>query len=91
MRTILKRQIAALSTPSEVVQRGVADCLPSLISYLEETEKKETFDKLLETLTKTESFEESRGAAYGLTGCVRGCGISSLKSYGVLDYLKVRL
>ena len=88
VRAILQRMLQVLPTPSAVVQQGVASCLPPLIPFLSEDERSETTGKLLQMVTRGESYAERRGAAYGLAGLVKGCGISSLKSYGILDALK---
>ena len=44
--------------------------------------------RLLYTLTESDSYGERRGAAFGLAGAVKGLGIVALKKYGVLDALK---
>lgn len=88
IRVVLSRLIQVISTPSAVVQRGVADCLSPLMPFLDENERRETANTFLNMLTCSESYAERRGAAFGLAGLVKGCGISSLKSFGLLDRLK---
>lgn len=41
------------------------------------------------TLTGSETYGQRRGAAYGIASCCKGCGIASLKKFGVMDFLKV--
>ena len=45
-------------------------------------------DRLLDTLFGTESYAERRGAAFGLAGVVKGLGIPTLKSLGIMIKLQ---
>jgi hypothetical protein len=78
----------ALKTPSEAVQRAVSSCISPLIKSPVVKDKIESYIKnMLEQLvagSKTD-YGHRRGAAYGLAGIIKGLGISSLKTYGVLD------
>ena len=77
-----------LSTPSEAVQRSVADCLPSLAQVLDEDERRALVESLLAQVTHGAGYAERRGAAFGLAGAVKGMGIGSLKLFGVMDAVK---
>ena len=88
LRLILGRLLDVLSTPSETVQRSVADCLPGLMGALSEEERQALVARLTRQLTTSPKYGERRGAAFGLAGAVKGMGISALKSFGIMDTLK---
>jgi HEAT repeat protein len=83
---IMDNLLAALSTPSEAVQRSIAKCLPPLIKM-----QKDRAENLLlgtmDTLRTAEGFAERRGAAFGLAGLVKGLGLSSLKAHQIIPKL----
>ena len=87
-RRVLARLVDVLSTPSEAVQRSVADCLPSLAQVLDEDERRALVESLLAQVTHGAGYAERRGAAFGLAGAVKGMGIGSLKLFGVMDAVK---
>ena len=89
VRSILDRLVEVLSTPSEAVQRSVSDCLPPLMASLSEDERRALVQRLLALVTTGPRYGDGRGVAYGLSGVVKGLGISALKAYGVVDALKV--
>ena len=91
VRAILTRLLEVLSTPSEAVQRSVADCLPPLMKKLNEDEQRALVDALLQQLTASEGYADRRGAAFGLAGAVKGIGMSSLKGMNIMDTLKVAI
>uniref|UniRef100_A0AC34R7U8 Uncharacterized protein n=1 Tax=Panagrolaimus sp. JU765 TaxID=591449 RepID=A0AC34R7U8_9BILA len=68
---IFKTLIEALSTPSESVQRSVANCLPGLVGFIE-TESIETLEQLLHIMEVSDNYGDRRGAAYGIAAIVRG-------------------
>jgi HEAT repeat protein len=89
--SIVNTLLEVLMTPSEVVQRSVSDRLPPLIKSLMAINKpfiEETVSNLLQTCLEGEKYGDRRGAAYGLSGCVKGLGLSSLKSFGIMEALK---
>ena len=88
LRQILARLVDVLSTPSEAVQRSVADCLPSLARALDEDERRALAESLLAQVTGGAGYADRRGAAFGLAGAVKGMGIGSLKLFGVMDTVK---
>ena len=86
MKPIVARLIESLSTPSQMVQEAVANCLPHLITSFRE-EAPMIVEKLLQLLLESESYGERKGAAYGIAGIVKGLGILSLKQLGIMDTL----
>ncbi|KAJ3031271.1 translational activator of GCN4 [Rhizophlyctis rosea] len=84
---VIGKLIETLKTPSEPVQMAVAECLPALIKVHKDGAGT-LVQRLLRQLTGSEKYGERRGAAYGLAGVVKGCGIGSLKDLGVMAALK---
>lgn len=91
-RSIVGLLLGVLNTPSEAVQRAVSNCLPRLVQPL--ADSREYVEGLLGQLLAAlkegghGGYGLRRGAAYGLSGAVKGLGIGSLKGYGVLETLK---
>ncbi|GIL73837.1 hypothetical protein Vretimale_5312 [Volvox reticuliferus] len=82
--------LGVLGTPSESVQRSVSNCLPPLVAPLaSNTEYTQGLvDRLLAQLTKGASYGERRGAAFGLSGLVKGLGIMAMKNFNIMESLK---
>ncbi|GLC46160.1 hypothetical protein PLESTB_001196200 [Pleodorina starrii] len=82
--------MGVLGTPSESVQRSVSNCLPPLVAPLaSNTEYTQGLvDRLLTQLTKGATYGERRGAAFGLSGLVKGLGIMAMKNFNIMDSLK---
>eukprot|EP01138_Halocafeteria_seosinensis_P013658 gb/GECG01013949.1/.p1 GENE.gb/GECG01013949.1/~~gb/GECG01013949.1/.p1 ORF type:complete len:2694 (+),score=312.58 gb/GECG01013949.1/:1-8082(+) len=78
---------ASRNTPSEPVQRSVARCLPPLVKK-QKSEMHSTFSNILAVITGAETYGERRGAAYALAGCVKGAGISVLRSMDIISTLE---
>ena len=79
----------ALNTPSERVQRAVADCLSPIIAVLKSHEKAPEFlESLMNRIINAASYGERRGAAFGLSAVVKGLGIGCLKLYNIVERLK---
>lgn len=91
-RSIIGLLLDVLSTPSEAVQRAVSNCLPRLVQPLAGDKEyvQGLLDRLLEELRAggPGGYGLRRGAAYGVSGVVKGLGIASLKGFGVLESLK---
>lgn len=83
---IVNRMIKTLETPSEGVQSAISRCIAPLVPKFE-TKLDEYFDLLFETLFKGSSLAVRRGAAFGMSGLVRGSGIKSLSSYNIIRKL----
>lgn len=90
VKSIVDTLVEVLTTPSEAVQRAVSDCLPPLVSALQGDAAfvEATVQRLLDRALRGASYGDRRGAAFGLAGAVKGLGLSSLKSYGIMDALK---
>lgn len=86
IQPIVRKLLAALSTPSESVQEAVANCLPHLVPLIRD-DVQQMVKKLLQQLTKSENYGERRGAAYGIAGIVKGLGILSLKQMDIMPKL----
>lgn len=86
IKPIVAKLIEALSTPSQMVQEAVANCLPYLIPSFKE-EAPQLLQKLLQLLLDSDNYGERKGAAYGIAGIVKGLGILSLKQLGIMDKL----
>jgi HEAT repeat protein len=86
VKPIVAKLIEALSTPSQMVQEAVANCLPYLIPVFKE-EAPSLLQKLIQLLLESDSYGERKGAAYGIAGIIKGLGILSLKQLGIMDAL----
>lgn len=86
IQPIVKRLLAALSTPSQTVQEAVANCLPHLMPSVKD-EANGMIKKLLNQLVKSEKYGERKGAAYGIAAIVKGLGILSLKQLDIMNKL----
>ena len=52
------------------------------------TEPQSLVDRLLQQLTHGASYGERRGAAFGLSGLVKGLGIMAMRNYNIMESLK---
>ncbi len=83
VKAILKTLVETLDTPSEPVQVAVSNVLPPLVR-MARADSLALVSGLLMKLTKGEGYAARRGAAFGLAGAVRGLGLPSLKTHGIL-------
>ncbi|OQV22263.1 eIF-2-alpha kinase activator GCN1 [Hypsibius exemplaris] len=83
IRPVVHQLLAALSTPSEEVQKAVGGCIAPLVVNIEE-DIRQVVPNLLHVLYESESYAHRRGAAYGLAGVFQGLGIMSLKDYDIM-------
>ena len=88
VKQILERLLEVLETPSESVQRKVADAFPPLMKQLATEEEKRALIEDLPKLSQGKSYAVRRGAAFGIAGAVKGIGMGSLKGMGVMDSIK---
>ncbi len=85
--TTVERLGAALMTPSESVQRSVADCMAPLIAKMR-AQAGPLLDEYLAKATTGKTYGDRRGAAYGLSAVVKGLGIAALKQHNVMGTLE---
>ena len=86
VKPIVAQLIAALSVPSEKVQRAVALCLPALVPAIK-GETKPTIKGLISLMLDSQQYGERRGGAHGLAGIIKGLGLLSIKHLGILETL----
>lgn len=86
IKPIVAKLISALSTPSEMVQEAVANCLPPLIPAFKD-DAPAMLKTLLQLLLESDKPSERRGAAHGIAGIIKGLGILSLKQLGITEAL----
>ncbi|KAK5667273.1 translational activator of GCN4 [Batrachochytrium dendrobatidis] len=85
---VVGKLIDTLQTPSELVQVAVSECLPPLVK-VNRTDLPKIIAGLLDQLFNAPKYGMRRGAAYGLAGIVKGCGIVSLKDFNIMSSLKL--
>ena len=87
--SITRSLVQALDTPSESVQRSVADCLCPLVTLLKASDMvKELLESLLVKVVNGETYGQRRGAAFGLSAFVKGVGLPCLKQFDIVNRLK---
>jgi hypothetical protein len=87
VRSTVTTLLETLNTPSEPVQKAVSACLPPLAKVLK-SESGRIIARLVETITRGDSFAVRRGAAFGLAGCIKGFGLGTLKAHDVMTSLE---
>lgn len=87
VHTVVDKLLDVLNTPSESVQRVVSTCLSPLIQSKQD-EGLALVTRLLDQMMKSERYGERRRAAFGLSGVVKGFGISFLKSIRLRLFFK---
>lgn len=89
LMSITDTMIQALKTPSESVQKAVADCLVSLVQILKNNELIQTkLEGLMDRVMNADSYGERRGAAFGISAFVKGLGIPSLRQHDIVNRAK---
>ncbi|KAL6583512.1 eIF-2-alpha kinase activator GCN1 [Orobanche minor] len=74
VQAVVEKLFYLLNTPSEDVQRAVSSCLSPLMKSKQ--------------LMKSEKYGQRRGAAFGLSGVVKGLGIRSLENCGIASVIR---
>lgn len=87
---VIDQLLTTLSTPSESVQLAIAQCLPSLVAK-DPAHQADYLHNMLSLLADGRNYAERRGAAFGLSGIVKGCGVSSLQAMQVLQSLEAAI
>lgn len=85
---VVDKLLEALSTSSDDVQKAVMQCLPPLFKLTSGKTAPKLIESLLKQLFEGETRIIRKGAAYGIAGVVKGCGIGSLNDYQILSALK---
>lgn len=85
---VIGKLMETLKTPSEAVQVAVSECLPPLVKMIPKSAEG-LLEQLLAELFEGKKYAERRGAAYGIAGVVKGAGVSSLKTFGIMSKLKL--
>eukprot|EP01104_Vermistella_antarctica_P000635 TRINITY_DN10784_c0_g1_i1.p1 TRINITY_DN10784_c0_g1~~TRINITY_DN10784_c0_g1_i1.p1 ORF type:complete len:1739 (-),score=418.79 TRINITY_DN10784_c0_g1_i1:1-4593(-) len=94
--SVIERLIETLNTPSEAVQKAVAKSIAPLLRKLYDAggagggvgDVQKTADRLLQILSASSStYASRRGAAYGIAGLVKGCGLRSLQQCNIMPTL----
>eukprot|EP00735_Rhodelphis_limneticus_P006871 TRINITY_DN1932_c0_g1::TRINITY_DN1932_c0_g1_i1::g.23049::m.23049 TRINITY_DN1932_c0_g1::TRINITY_DN1932_c0_g1_i1::g.23049 ORF type:complete len:2717 (+),score=940.13,sp/F4I893/ILA_ARATH/35.18/0.0,HEAT/PF02985.17/1.4e+03,HEAT/PF02985.17/1.4e+03,HEAT/PF02985.17/1.9e+03,HEAT/PF02985.17/67,HEAT/PF02985.17/6.2e+03,HEAT/PF02985.17/34,HEAT/PF02985.17/3.3e+03,HEAT/PF02985.17/0.11,HEAT/PF02985.17/0.013,HEAT/PF02985.17/0.069,HEAT/PF02985.17/1.4e+03,HEAT/PF02985.17/0.012,HEAT/PF02985.17/8e+03,HEAT/PF02985.17 len=83
---ITDKLLEVLRTPSELVQRTVAKCLPGLMTVVK-PHAQDLVPQMLKRLFDGQTMADRRGAAFGLAGMVKGLGLASLKQFEVIAAL----
>lgn len=87
--SIIDTLIKSLKTPSESVQIAVADELVHMIAFLKGSERIEPLiEDFLKKIFDGESYGDRKGFAIGFSACIKGLGITLLKTYDVMNRLK---
>ena len=87
LQEIVDRLIATLDTPSEDVQHAISECIAPLVPTFPH-KLNEYFSRLFDKLFNEKNIAKRHGAAYGIAGLVKGCGIKSLGEFGVMRELE---
>jgi hypothetical protein len=85
---VVQRLMEVLRTPSEPVQRAVANCFPGLMGNLTQEAKDALVAQLVDRTLHDDKYAGRRGGSFGLAGAVKGIGFSALKANGIMDALK---
>ncbi|DBB12167.1 TPA: hypothetical protein ACH3X3_006274 [Trebouxia sp. C0006] len=90
VQSIVGTLLEALPTPSYSVQEAVSDCLAPLMSGLatDKSYVQSLAQRLLDATLSGPDYPHRRGSAWGLAGLVKGLGIGSLKTFGILERIK---
>lgn len=84
LKVIFERLIKSLDTPA--VQFAVAECIAPLVPAFQK-ELPKYFDDMFEKLFTAKTRSKRRGAAFGIAGLVKGCGVKALADYDVIRNL----
>lgn len=84
---VIERLLVTLSTPSEMVQYAIAECLPPLIKAYP-SKLSDYVQQLMNELLNSKKYATQRGAAYGLAGLILGSGISTIKEFRIMSDLR---
>ena len=87
VKVVVDRLIKTLDSSSEPVQIAVSKCLSPLVKLFD-SNLQQYFDHLFEQLFDNKLSASTRtGAAYGISGLVKGAGIKTLSSFDIIRQL----
>jgi len=87
--TTVDMLLDSLKTPSEDVQKSVADCLGKLMKKGNTQERIESIlESVISRCLDGDTSSIRRGGAYGVAAAVKGSGIAALKKFGVVTKLE---
>ncbi|KAF9012742.1 armadillo-type protein [Cyathus striatus] len=84
---IVDRLVEALRTPAEQVQIAVSECLAPLVKLMK-PRLPALVGSLFDDLFNAPKYAARRGAAYGLSGVLKGTGIAGMKEFEVIRRLR---
>jgi hypothetical protein len=87
---VINRLTEALKTPSEQVQITISQCLSPLVKSVQPSPLT-LANRMFDQLFCDSNYAARRGAAYGLTGIIRGTGILGMKEFNVISRLRAAL
>lgn len=85
--SITQRLLVTLKTPSETVQIAISRCLSTITKLFNKSAITKMFEDLFNDLFTEKSVQVRMGAAYGISGLVKGLGIKSLTEYDIMRTL----
>ena len=81
---VYERLIKMLNNPCEALRRAIALCIPALAKHFR-VKSVEHLKVLVGHLLNNENEQNVRGAAYAISGIVKGLGMKSLNDYEILS------
>ena len=86
--TVMSSLVNVLQTPSQSVQRAVAECIHPLLQHsLLATHAQSYLSTLLTRLSTGDDYAARRGAAFGIAAIIKGLRLQALRRYSILDRL----
>lgn len=84
---IYERIIEMLNLPNKELKKSISKCISPLSRLLEDKSKK-FLKQLIQMLHKTKDLSTITGAAYAISGVVKGLGLKTIDKYEILDILE---
>ena len=84
---IYERIIEMLNIPNPELKKSISKCISPLSKLLEDKSKK-FLKQLLSMLQKTKDLSTLSGAAYAISGIVKGLGLKTIDKYEILDIIE---
>ena len=84
---IYERIIEMLNIPNKELKKSISKCISPLSNLLKEKSKK-FLKQLISMLQKTKDLSTLSGAAFAISGIVKGLGMNTIEEYEILDTLE---